>query len=91
MVYVSLQTLFDLYALRRNLHSGPSDLRDMQTKRLRAIINHAYANVPYYRRKFNDARVKPEDIRNIEDLTRIPTSTRTEIQATPLNEITAKT
>ena len=90
MVYVSLQTLFDLYALRRNLHSRPSDLRDMQTKRLRAIINHTYANVPYYRRKFNDARVKPEDIRNIEDLTRIPTSTRTEIQATPLNEITAK-
>jgi len=90
VVYVSLQTLFDLYALRRDLHSSPSELLDMQTKRLRAIINHAYANVPYYHRKFDEAKVKPEDIKNIEDLTRLSTSPRTEIQAAPLSEITAK-
>jgi len=90
VVYLSLQTLFDLYALRRHLHSSKSELRDIQTKKLRAIINHAYTNVPYYRRKFDEAKVKPDDIKNIEDLTRIPTSTRTEIQGTPLSEITAK-
>jgi phenylacetate-CoA ligase len=90
VVYVSLQTLFDLYALRRHLHSNPSELKDVQTKRLRAIMNQAYANVPFYHRKFDEARVRPDDIKNVEDLTRIPMSTRNEIQAAPLSEITAK-
>ena len=87
---MSLQTLFELYALRRDQHSSESELRNSQTKRLRAIINHAYTNVPFYRRKFDEARIKPDDIKNVEDLTRIPMSTRNEIQATPLSEITAK-
>jgi phenylacetate-CoA ligase len=90
VVYVSFQSLFDLYTLRRNLHSSPSELREMQTKKLRAIIEHAYRNVPFYRRKFDDARVKPHDIKTIKDLTKIPISTKSEIQSASLSEVVAE-
>jgi phenylacetate-CoA ligase len=86
---VSFQTLLDLCTLRRNLHRSPSELRKMQTKKLRAIVEHAYRNVPFYRRKFDSARVKPNDIRTIEDLTKIPISTKSEIRSASLSEVVA--
>jgi phenylacetate-CoA ligase len=86
---LSFQTLFDLCTLRRNLHRSPSELREMQTKKLRAMVEHAYRNVPFYRRKFDDARVNPCDIKTIEDLTKIPISTKSEIRSASLSQVVA--
>ena len=47
-------------------------LERMQEKKLRALIRYAWNNVPYYRRIFKTANVKPEEIKNIEDLENIP-------------------
>jgi phenylacetate-CoA ligase len=76
--------------LRRNLHRSPQELKTMQMKMLHAILEHSYQNVSFYHRKFRSANVKPDDIKKTEDLTKIPTTTKKELQSTPLNEILAK-
>lgn len=55
-------------------------LREFQNKRLKRILAYAYENIPAYRKKFERARVTPEDIRGIEDLPKLPITTREEMQ-----------
>ncbi len=47
-------------------------LRHFQQKKLRALLKHSYENVPYYKELFTKLRLKPEDIRMIEDLAKLP-------------------
>ena len=39
------------------------DLYDIQAKRLRWVVKHAYDNVPFYRRKMKELNVHPSDIK----------------------------
>lgn len=48
------------------------DFEKYQIFRVREQMKYAEANVPYYRTKFKDAGVRPEDIRTYDDLTKIP-------------------
>ena len=57
-----------------------NELEDFQNQRLRKIILYAYNNIPGYKRKFDDAKVKPEDIKTKEDLWKLPVTTREELQ-----------
>lgn len=61
-----------------------------QSGRLRRIVRHAYHRVPYYRQVFDSEGLKPEDIRGVEDLPRIPVSSRSDIQALSPEQICAK-
>ncbi len=47
-------------------------LRDIQLKRLKESVHRCYENVPYYRKKMKDAGVKPEDIKTLEDIRKLP-------------------
>jgi len=58
-------------------------LRDMQNAKLRAIIAHAYENVPYYKGLFDRHGIKPADIDNVADLVKVPTLSRDTIRANP--------
>jgi phenylacetate-CoA ligase len=78
-----------LHQLRGNLWLKPSVLRKMQNERLRAIVKHAYDNVPFYHRKFEEAGIKPDDIKTVEDLNKIPLTTKLEIQSKSFQEIIA--
>jgi len=49
--------------------------RDQLTK-LRSIVNFAYQNVPYYRKKFRSINLLPEDIKSIKDMEKIPVLTK---------------
>ena len=50
----------------------PKRLRGYQSDRLRDLIGHAYETVPYYRDVMDARRLKPSDIRGIEDLPKLP-------------------
>jgi phenylacetate-CoA ligase len=52
------------------------DLRRLQAKRLRATVERAWARSPYHRRLFEAAKVNPQRIRRLEDLKRLPFTTR---------------
>ncbi|GII66314.1 phenylacetate-coenzyme A ligase [Sphaerisporangium krabiense] len=60
---------------------GPDELRDLQLGRLRWTLRHAYENVPFYRRAFDAAGVRPEDCRSLEDLARFPMTTKDDLRA----------
>jgi len=63
----------------------------VQNKKVRAIVHHAYEHVPFYHRKFHEAGVRPEEIKSVEDLCRLPLTTKTELQATSLDKLVANT
>ncbi|GAA5049936.1 phenylacetate-CoA ligase [Thermocatellispora tengchongensis] len=61
---------------------GPDELRELQLRRLRATLRHAYDNVGHYRKKFDEAGVAPEDCRTLEDLARFPFTTKADLRET---------
>jgi phenylacetate-CoA ligase len=65
--------------LRKNLSLSTRELRVIQERKLRTLLNHAYENVPFYRRLFDSVGVKPKDITKSEDLYKIPTITKSQI------------
>ncbi len=52
------------------------ELRALQLERLRWSVRHAYDNVAHYRSAFDDAGVGPDDIGSLEDLARLPFTTK---------------
>jgi phenylacetate-CoA ligase len=55
-------------------------LRALQLKRLKATLQHAYANSPVYRAKFNAAGVQPEECRSLADLAKFPFTTKKDLR-----------
>jgi len=72
------QRLAGLAGLARD--AGGAALRRFQSRQLRALVRHAHARVPFYRRHFDRAGLKPEHVRGIEDLARIPPVSRADLQ-----------
>jgi phenylacetate-CoA ligase len=52
------------------------ELRALRDWRLVKTVRHAYENVPCYRRKFDEIGLKPEDISGLQDLSKIPFTTK---------------
>ena len=69
---------------------SPQQLENLQNKKLRALIKHAYENVPYYHRMFRKLGLKPEDIKTKEDLSKLPILTKEDIKRNYPNDIKAK-
>ncbi|MBI2320127.1 MAG: phenylacetate--CoA ligase [Betaproteobacteria bacterium] len=57
-----------------------AELRSLQLERMKAQLKHAYDNVPQYRRKFDQARVKPEDLKELQDLVRFPFTSKKDLR-----------
>jgi phenylacetate-CoA ligase len=56
------------------------ELQEMQNKKLQSLIKHAYANVPYYRKIFNERGLVDKDIQTIDDLYKLPILTKDDIR-----------
>ena len=48
------------------------EIRKLQSQKLVKQVQHVYDNVPYYRNLMDEKGVRPEDIRGIEDLHKLP-------------------
>ena len=64
----ALRKFWYLYGLRKNVWLNDEQLKKIQEKKLRRIINYAYNNVEYYHKTFNSLGLKPEDVRHVSDL-----------------------
>ncbi len=53
-----------------------SDMRRLQLTRLREEVAYEYDRVPVYRKKMDEAGVKPEDIQTLEDIQKLPFMTK---------------
>ncbi len=51
---------------------GRKEIGELQSRRLRAAIDHVYNSNPIYRKLFDEKGVRPDEIRGIEDVSRLP-------------------
>ena len=70
-------------------------MRDLQGKRLHKVVDYVYHNVPFYRNKLQEMDISPDDIRTIDDIVKLPYTTKQDLrdnypfglQAAPKSEI----
>ncbi len=59
---------------------GADGLAALQLERLQWTLRHAYANVPAYTRKFDEAGVHPDDCKELADLAKFPFTTKQDLR-----------
>lgn len=62
--------------------AGRDEIRALQLRKLKGLVNWAYTNSPLWQEKFDGAGLKPEDIKSLQDITLIPYLTRDELAQT---------
>ncbi len=71
------------------------EMSALQGKRLRKVVDYVYHNVPFYRNKMQEMDIRPDNIRTIEDIQKLPFTTKQDLrdnypfglQAAPKSEI----
>lgn len=71
------------------------ELRHVQLQRLRWSLSHAYTNVPFYRKAFDDKGIHPMDVNSLSDLGKLPFTTKADLRdnypygmfATPMRDV----
>lgn len=48
------------------------NLEALQLERLQALVKRVYQKIPFYKESFDKAEIKPEDIKSLADLTKLP-------------------
>ena len=61
--------------------AGRDELQALQLKRLQWSLQHAYDNVPHYRRAFDAKGVHPQDCKALADLAKFPFTTKHDLRA----------
>ncbi|MDY6932329.1 MAG: hypothetical protein SVJ22_10490 [Halobacteriota archaeon] len=56
------------------------DYTKVQTERFKDLIDHTYENCDFYRLKYDEAGVRPEDIQSIADISKLPIITKDDIR-----------
>lgn len=56
------------------------DKRALQLERLQTAVKRAYENVPYYRKRFDELDIKPEDIKTLKDIEKLPFTTKDDLR-----------
>jgi phenylacetate-CoA ligase len=70
-------------------------MRDLQGRRLKEVVSRVYHNVPFYRKKMQELGIGPQDINSIDDLVKLPFTTKQDLRdnypfglfATPKSEV----
>ncbi|MBQ0045213.1 MAG: phenylacetate--CoA ligase [Bacteroidales bacterium] len=71
------------------------DMRRLQSERLIKTVKTCYEKVPFYRRKMDEIGVTPDDIKSIDDISKLPFTTKIDLrdeypfglQAVPQSEV----
>jgi phenylacetate-CoA ligase len=61
--------------------ASQDELQALQLQRLKATLQHAYTNVPHYRKSFDDQGIQPDDLKTLSDLSKFPFTTKADLRA----------
>ncbi|MBC2699084.1 MAG: phenylacetate--CoA ligase [ANME-2 cluster archaeon] len=72
-----------------------SEIEALQLKRLKNVVKNVYEYVPFYRQAFGSIGIKPGDIRSLEDISRLPGTSKADLRdnypfglfATPMRDV----
>ncbi|MES2942122.1 MAG: phenylacetate--CoA ligase PaaK [Pseudomonadota bacterium] len=56
------------------------EITALQTRRMQATLQHAYDNVPHYRKAFDAKGVQPSDLKQLSDLSKFPFTVKTDLR-----------
>lgn len=82
--------LTSLFDLRPSAVRNGRRLAAVRDRRIRALVAAAYRDVAFYRRAFDDAGVRPDKIRGVADLERLPVVEKSDLRAAGLADRLAK-
>ena len=60
------------FELKKSQWLSPGEIREFQLLKLRQLVRHAYQHSRYYRKLFDSLGIKPQDIRTLADLQKLP-------------------
>lgn len=71
------------------------EMRKLQSLRLKRVVEHAYHNSPFYRKKMQEMGITPDDVQTIDDITKLPFTVKQDLRdnypfglmAVPMSEI----
>ena len=78
MIGRRLRSLF--FELRRSQYLAPHDIKAFQEFKLKRMVQHAYNNVPYYRKSMHSIGLRPEDIKTLADLSKLPLLSKQDVR-----------
>ena len=81
-----VSTYLSYRSLLRSQWFDRGAIRNLQEEKLKHLISHAYQHVPYYQRLFDDIGLKPTDTNTLDDLNKIPITTKADLQIIPADE-----
>ncbi len=55
-------------------------IQELQLKRLKKSVHLVYENVPHYKKRFKEQGIKPEDIKTLEDVRKLPFTTKDDLR-----------
>ncbi len=55
-------------------------IKELQLKNLKKIVKHVYNNVSFYQKKFKDLNIKPDDVKKLDDISKLPITTKDDIR-----------
>ena len=61
--------------------ASQDELQSLQLQRLKATLQHTYANVPHYRQRFDEKGVHPDDLTSLSDLAKFPFTGKDDLRA----------
>src|SRR5437868_233168 len=67
--------------LQRTQFDPPERVQARQFDAVTALVHHAYANSTYWRRRFDEAAIRPRDIQSFADFRRVPVLTKLDLRA----------
>lgn len=59
---------------------GRGEIKALQLEKLKETVERIYSNVPYYKKKLDEAGVTPDSIKSLDDLKRIPFTTKDDLR-----------
>lgn len=70
-------------------------LKELQLEKLKRNVKYVYENVPFYRKKMDELKITPEDIKSLEDIKKLPFTKKSDLRdnypfglfATPLSKV----
>ncbi|MEM7440142.1 MAG: phenylacetate--CoA ligase, partial [Pseudomonadota bacterium] len=57
------------------------EIEALQLKRMQWSLSHAYENVPFYKRSFDEKGVHPGDLKSLKDLSKFPFTVKDDLRA----------
>jgi phenylacetate-CoA ligase len=56
------------------------ELAKLQSERLQKVCERVYARVPFYKKKFDEKGIRPSDIKNVQDVTKLPFTRKSDLR-----------